>query len=290
MIEKGSVKERLQSASRKWNLTGIESIYEKNNKGVYRAESAEFASVILKLGSDNAGLSGEFQALTEMKGDFCCQVYAFDPAYCFLLEEQVLPGTTLKQEPDWKKRAICFSEVFENIHVVPKSQTSYRSYLDWVRDACRSVTDQQNKELSTGMNFAVEIAERMFGRYPERQLLHGDLHHENLLQNEDGNYVIIDPKGVVGPPIFDIPRFVLNELDDSENSLRRAHISKVIEVLSHVLSYPCDDLYQLLFMEIMLENAWNFEDGEEIEGRDVKLAWEMIEEDTQTDIDFFRKI
>lgn len=276
MIEKGSVKERLQIASRKWNLTGIESIYEQKNKGVYRAESTEFASVILKVGADNDSLSGEFQALTEMKGEFCCQVYAFDPAHCLLLEEQVLPGTTLKQEPDWKKRAISFSEVFKNIHVVLKSQTSYRSYLDWVRNARRSVIDQQNKQLATGMNLAVEIAERMFGRYPERQLLHGDLHHENLLQNEDGNYVIIDPKGVVGPSIFDIPRFVLNELDDGEDSLRKAHISKVIEVLSHVLSYPCDDLYQLLFMEIMLANAWNFEDGEEIEKQDIKFAWDMI--------------
>lgn len=265
----------LQTASRKWELTGIESIYEKKNKGVYRAESAEFGSVILKLAADHAGLSGEFQALSEMQGEFCCQVYAFDPANRLLLEEQILPGTTLKQEPDWKKRAICFSKVFEKIHVAPKDQASYRSYLDWVRNACKSVTDQGNRELSAGMKLAVEIAERMFARYPERRLLHGDLHHENLLQNEDGNYVMIDPKGVVGPPVFDVPRFVLNELDDGEDSLRKAHISKVIGLLSDVLSYPCDDLYQLLFMEIMLANAWNFEDGEEIEERDMKFAWEM---------------
>lgn len=266
----------LQIASRKWELTGIESIYEKKNKGVYRAEAAEFGSVILKIAADNASLSGEFQALSEMQGEFCCQVYAFDPANRLLLEEQILPGTTLKQEPDWKKRVICFSKVFEKIHVVPKDQTNYRSYLDWVRNACKSVTDQGNRELSAGMKLAVEIAERMFARYPERRLLHGDLHHENLLQNEDGKYVIIDPKGVVGPPVFDIPRFVLNELDDGEDSLRKAHISKVIGLLSHVLSYPCDDLYQLLFMEIMLANAWNFEDGEEIEEQDMKFAWEMI--------------
>lgn len=266
----------LQIASRKWNLTGIESIYEKRDKGVYRAESAELGSVILKLAADYASLSGEFQALSEMQGEFCCQVYAFDSAYSLLLEERILPGATLKQVPDWKKRVICFSKVFEKIHVVPKDQTNYRSYLDWARNACKSVTDQGNRELSAGMKLAVEIAEKMFARYPERRLLHGDLHHENLLQNEDGNYVIIDPKGVVGPPVFDVPRFVLNELDDGEDFLRKAHISKVIELLSHVLSYPCDDLYQLLFMEIMLANAWNFEDGEEIEEQDMKFAWEMI--------------
>lgn len=267
--------ERLRIASHNWELTGIESIYVKESGGVYRAHSAEFDSVILKISDDSVALAGEFRALSDMKGNSCCEVYAFDDTYGLLLEERILPGMTLEQEPDWEKRIASFVQVFENIHVVPKSITSYRSYLSWVKSACRSVAEQENKELSEGMCLAVEIAEKMFEKYPARELLHGDLHHENILKNKFGKYVIVDPKGCVGPPIFDIPRFVLNELGDDEDSLRESHIDNVIKTLSYLLKYPTDDCYKLFFMEVMLANAWLFEDGEEIEERDVRFAWEI---------------
>lgn len=270
------LQEHLQEASRKWNLTEIICVYEKENGGVYRADSAEFGPVILKVHRNVDSLSREFRTLAEMQGKACCQVYAFDSVNGLLLEERIVPGTVLKQESNWERRAASFVQVFEMIHVVPEDEAGYRSYLDWVRDACRTVSNQGNRELSEGMCRAVAIAEEMFEKYPERLLLHGDLHHENILRNESGNYSIIDPKGVVGPPIFDVPRFVLNELDDQEDSLRKVHIDMVIETLSRLLKYPAADLYQLFFMEIMLANAWCFGDGEEIEERDVRFAWEIV--------------
>lgn len=276
-MAKGNVlQEHLQEASHKWNLTEIICVYEKENGSVYRADSAEFGPVILKVHRNVDSLSREFRALTEMQGEACCQVYAFDSVNGLLLEERIVPGTVLKQESDWERRAASFVQVFETIHVVPEDEAGYRSYLDWVRDACRNVSNQGNRELSEGMRLAAAIAEEMFEKYRERMLLHGDLHHENILRNGSGNYSIIDPKGVVGPSIFDVPRFVLNELDDREDSLRKVHIDMVIETLSRLLKYPTADLYQLLFMEIMLANAWCFEDGEEIEDRDVRFAWEIV--------------
>lgn len=277
---KKSIQERLQTASRKWNLTGITCIYEKETRGVYDADSAEFGPVILKINANSDSLAREYHTLTDMKGTACCQAYAFDNTYGLLLEEKVLQGTPLERESDYEKRAACFAQVFEKIHVVPKDSTNYSSYLNWVQRACKSVENQTNMEssmeLSDGMHLAVEIAEKMFKKYPERVLLHGDLHHENILQSKSGNYVIIDPKGVIGPPVFDIPRFVLNELDKYENSRQEIHIDKVIQIISRLLKYPVDDIYQLFFMEVMLANAWNFEDGEELMEKDINFAWKII--------------
>lgn len=276
MAEKNLWKERLQTASRKWNLTDITCVHTKENGGIYRADSAEFGPVILKLHRNLDSLAHEFQTLTKMQGEACCRVYAFDSANGLFLEERILPGTVLKKESDWEKRAASFVQVFAAIHTVPQNEVNYKSYLDWVRDAYRAVSDQGNRQLAEGMHRAVAIAEEMFGKYPERMLLHGDLHHENILKDESGNYRIIDPKGVVGPLVFDIPRFVLNELYYPDDSQRKVHIDTVVETLSHLLEYPADDLYQLLFMEIMLEKAWCFESGEEIEDKDVSFAWEIV--------------
>lgn len=274
-MSKKTMKERLQTASRTWGLTKVESIYVKEKSAVFRADSTRFGSAILKIGGDAVSLASEFSALTEMKEKACCQVYDFDDENVLLLEERISPGTALKQEPGWERRAVTFAQVFEAIHVAPRDAKRYNSYLNWVKEASRSVQDHSNKQLAEGMCRAVDIAVKMFAKYPERVLLHGDLHHENIVRNVSGNYVVIDPKGVVGPPIFDIPRFLLNELDEREDSLERFHINRMIEKLSYLLGFPADDIYQLFFMEIMLANTWLYEDGEEISERDIKFAWSV---------------
>ena len=43
--------------------------------------------------------------------------------------------------------------------------------------------------------------------------MHGDLHHDNILLRKDGSYAMIDPKGVAGPEILDLPRYIMNEID-----------------------------------------------------------------------------
>lgn len=274
MSEK-TLQERLLTASRKWGLTQMESIYEKENCAVFGADSAKYGAVILKIGGDAVSMTSEFLALSEMKEKASCQAYEFDGENALLLEERISPGTALKEEADWENRAVVFSHVFDNIHVAPKDETRYKSYLNWVKAASRSVQYHKNKQLADGMCLAVDNAVKMFEKYPERLLLHGDLHHENIVRSVTGNYVVIDPKGVVGPPIFDVPRFLLNELGDREDSLEKIHINKMIEKLSRLLGFPEADIYQLFFMEVMLANAWLYEDGEEISEKDINFVWSL---------------
>jgi streptomycin 6-kinase len=47
------------------------------------------------------------------------------------------------------------------------------------------------------------LAELLDDRVPA-MLLHGDLHYENVLRSDRAGYLLIDPKGVIGEPAFDI--------------------------------------------------------------------------------------
>nr|WP_067617918.1 aminoglycoside phosphotransferase family protein [Alicyclobacillus acidiphilus] len=44
-------------------------------------------------------------------------------------------------------------------------------------------------------------------------LLHGDLHHENILRQGLDDWVVIDPKGILGDPHFDTIQFLLNDTE-----------------------------------------------------------------------------
>ncbi len=96
--------------------------------------------------------------------------------------------------------------------------------------------------------------------------------------NKCGKYSIIDPKGVIGPRIFDIPRFVLNELDENLNKTGKRHILYVINELSKALNYDEKDIKKLFFMETMFANIWCIEDGEEIDEDVINMAYEILEE------------
>lgn len=99
--------------------------------------------------------------------------------------------------------------------------------------------------------------------YNNQLLLHGDFHHDNILQNRNGSYTIIDPKGVIGDPVFDLPRFILNEFDDDDEvtPTLQSKVSYIITVLAERLHIPTHVLKKCLFVEMTMAVCWCAESG-----------------------------
>lgn len=118
------------------------------------------------------------------------------------------------------------------------------------------------KELYLYMKKAKDICLSLDSKYFKKMLLHGDLHHDNILLSNNGEYKIIDPKGVIGDPIFDVPRFILNEQDDDisfeQNCLK---IIKIIDYFENSLNIPNEVIKQCFFIEMTMANCWEVEDG-----------------------------
>ncbi|HCG4536383.1 TPA: phosphotransferase, partial [Salmonella enterica subsp. enterica serovar Typhi str. AG3] len=68
------------------------------------------------------------------------------------------------------------------------------------------VTDEQ---IETALLYKKEIEESSRGNVH----LHGDLHHENILFDEEQGWVAIDPKGVQGDIYYDYISFLFNEIN-----------------------------------------------------------------------------
>lgn len=259
----------IEKAVRRWNLYDVREIYENSHKAVYSAISDKHGDVILKWDS-TPQIRTEYRMLNRRNGNAACRLFAFDEADGLLLEERIVPGTVLRKEASYEKRLDIFASVFEEIHT---PETSGETYLDWMKNACVWCrTHPSDKKLAAMAEEALAITEELFGCYPDRVLLHGDLHHDNLLRHNDGTYRMIDPKGVVGPAIFDIPRFLLNEADTVHDLPDAEHIETCIIRLSERLGYPADDLRNLFFMEAVLANVWIHEDGEPLEWNLLELA------------------
>lgn len=220
--------------SKKWELDHLEVIYEHSTRGVFSAESKDFGPVILKVNQHKSQLESEYRMLAQLAGSHSCKVYAFDEIAGLLLEERIFPGTVLRREASLEKRIQMFLQVFREIHMPADSGPTYLSWLENICEYCAQHHVAENMA-SQAHSFCAE----MFEKYPDRVLLHGDLHHDNLLLRTDGTYAMIDPKGVIGPAIMDLPRF---------------------------------NITKLFYMETVLENIWCMEDGEEMNRREIELA------------------
>lgn len=283
------IKGKLVYAALEWRLTNLTKIYENSHMAVYRACSEAWGEVIVKINNNADELCHEAEMLQALDGNGCCRLYAFEEAQGILVEEQITPGTVLRDEKDVYRRVERFVAVFETIHG-SVSTLEFETYLDWLDAAKRyceesvlsGFAEEQTTLKESGllekMQCAYEIGEELFAKYPEWVLLHGDLHHDNILKNSKGGYSVIDPKGVLGPEIFDVPRFVLNEFayvkEESTEAIKK-HLKQVMQLIGERLGYPVQDIRRLLFMETVLASVWSVEDGEEINETLIQVAEEL---------------
>ena len=123
---------------------------------------------------------------------------------------------------------------------------------------------------------AYDCCAYLFDKYPERVLLHGDLHHDNMLLRPDGSYAMIDPKGVIGPAILDLPRFLLNELFPNMPAEPISHMKKAIQLICDKCAYPVEDVQKAFFMETVLANMWSVEDNDPADWKELDVAAQIL--------------
>ncbi len=270
-------KEKLQIIKRQWDFNNIECIYKKNNNSVYSAYSPHWGSVIIKENLNIDELTKEYSMLKQLDGFNACRVYAIDMLNCLIVEEQIIPGITLRNESNMSKRVNSFLKLFSTIHKDVSCCQCDETYLDWIRKANEFCTNNKVEEkVTVNINKAYQIGCDIFQKYKDRVLLHGDLHHDNILLGESDNYYIIDPKGVVGPAIFDLPRYILNELYYVSINDYKNHIIGVVSFITNNTCYSFVDIIKVFFIEVLLANVWNIEDGEEPDYHQIDVVSELL--------------
>jgi streptomycin 6-kinase len=92
-----------------------------------------------------------------------------------------------------------------------------------------------------------------------RFLLHGDLHHWNILKNSSGGWKVIDPQGVIGPAFFECGRFIENHVIDDFSGLDRELTFDTIAHLAEAYQKPRRSVAGVFFILHLLSILWGYE-------------------------------
>lgn len=100
-------------------------------------------------------------------------------------------------------------------------------------------------------------------------MLHGDLHHGNLLRSHDRGWVAIDPHGLIGARGYDVGPLLLNPWDNDPSQ----HVGPRLSRLSDLLEMPRDLLASWGLVRAVLAAAWTVRDTDHADERPLRVAY-----------------
>ena len=107
---------------------------------------------------------------------------------------------------------------------------------------------------------AARIARTLLATSTPPQPLHGDLHHDNVLNSPRG-WLAIDPKGVLGDPDYEPANAFRNPDCAGDLILHPDRIARLANRFAHRLGHPRDRLLGWAAAHCALSICWSREDG-----------------------------
>jgi streptomycin 6-kinase len=151
--------------------------------------------MVLKLAPPGQGVEAEIAALRAMQGRGAVTLYRADLAEGALLMARAMPGTKLRDiamvDDDAATRAA--ARLIAGLPMAPPAEGTFATALGWGRALAAGAGHLPPAMLDRAAGLLRELA----GDAPPACLLHGDLHHENILLQEE-SWIAVDPKGVLG--------------------------------------------------------------------------------------------
>jgi streptomycin 6-kinase len=99
----------------------------------------------------------------------------------------------------------------------------------------------------------------------QTRLLHGDLHHYNVLFDSERGWLAIDPKGILGELEYEIGAVLRNPYERPELFARASTIEKRVERFALELNLNVNRTLAWGFAQAVLSAIWAVEDGFAVE-------------------------
>jgi streptomycin 6-kinase len=219
-------------------------------------------SAVLKMGYPNKDFSNEFQALQEFSGKAMVKVIDSDKEAGWLLQSHLQPGSPLHSLNDEKAQLKIFASIAKSLWHKPSSSHPFADVETW-SEGLRRYRSRFNRGDGPLPEKMISKAESLFHRLlsssQEVYLLHGDLHHENILYSDSYGWSAIDPKGLIGEREYDCIQYTLNHWKDHEDPYELLKFRT--QTLSSLLSLSYERLIAYGFCHSVLSACWCTEDG-----------------------------
>jgi streptomycin 6-kinase len=235
------------------------------------AERGDGTLAVLKVGVPDRELRTGLDALRLYNGQGMARLLEADEEWGAQLLERLMPGTPLGTLADDAAATSIAASVMRQLRRPAPADHRYPTVADWGRGFARL---RQRFDGGSGPLPArlVGQAERLYAELSASMeaavVLHGDLHHDNIVAATRAPWLAIDPKGVIGEPAYETgallrnPRPRLLAFPDPLRVTRRR-----VDQLAEELGVERERIRGWGLAQAVLSAWWSIEDGD--------MGWEF---------------
>lgn len=254
----------LAQCAEHWNLVSFAPVAALSYNFVAAVTLRDGREAILKIGVPNPELTTEIQALRCYQGRQAVRLLDADLDNGALLLQRLRPGTPLTTLQDDAAATAIAAQLMRDLPIPAPAEHQLPTLECWATAFAHYRRRFPGNSGPLPPRF-LEKALALFGDLqrsaPPSVLLHGDLHHDNILSHGEQGWLAIDPKGVIGDPAYEAARFQHNPLSLFRSSVNlQAVVEQRGEILSALLGIDQTRLFAWAFFDAMLCACWCVEE------------------------------
>jgi streptomycin 6-kinase len=255
----------ISAYSERWRITVDPPFPELSYNYAAPAHRSDGTEAVLKLSLPwNGELRQEAAALQAFDGNGMARLLELDLQGGALLLERLQPGTPLFTLADDDEVTTIAAGIMQEIWRPVPQNHPFPSVADWGTGFSRhrAMFEGTSGPLPAGL---FDEGDRRFAELTsssvEPVLLHGDLHHGNILAAERQPWLAIDPKGPVGEPAYETGAWLRNWLGTVLTQPNpRGILNRRIDLFSEILGFERERIRAWGFAQAILSAIWTVED------------------------------
>jgi len=257
----------LDRCRERWGLTLGEPVPGLSVNYITSAVTGAGEEVMLKIGVIPHEVRAEIETLQLYGGRRMVRCLDADFELSAFLLERLQPGTMLAGVRDNAKATRIAGEMMKTLPVPCPAADGLPTFAGWLEKAFARLRRNYGPECEPLGRRLIEQAEAAFAAIQAEKrppmLLHGDLHHENILFDEQRGWTAIDPKGVIGDAVLETGRFQNNQLPATlPLPEKRRLIEERIEIFASELGESKERILLAALTDCVLGLSWTLEDSE----------------------------
>jgi len=264
----------------RWSLTRIEPIDDLSINFVAKAKRPDGTGVILKAGVPSKEFYSEVETLQIIDGRGYIRILDYAEDLTAMLLEEATPGSPLAEIADDEKATYIAARLLADSQHTPPPDHKLPHVSEWTAGLHKL---KPHFDGTTGpfppdlFDLAIDLFRELHARQDVDVVIHGDYHHWNILRAnraptsrapaslesaDPASWLIIDPKGLVGPLGYEIGQFLHNfPINNQSSTAKGESMSRRLDIFSEVLEIPRLILLKWGLAQTVLSAWWSVEDG-----------------------------
>jgi streptomycin 6-kinase len=253
----------LAEYAQRWSLT-LQLPFGLYYNYVAPATRADGSEAVLKLGFPNRELLSEMHALQHLDGRGIVRMLEADFEQQVFLLERIRPGVELVTLKDDEQATRIAAQVMQQLWQPVTTARPLLTVESWTEGMAK-LRPFFGGGSGPFRDYLVDAAEQIFAELVphqgERVLLHGDLHHWNILSATRQPWLALDPKGVIGEREYEVGAWLRNPHFEnfSEEELVRLQ-DRRLDILKEMLGFDRQRMLAWALAQAVLSAWWAVED------------------------------